>query len=295
MASKKITLSWTCISCAATPEGDGAFSFDAYLNIRKLGCPWQHSLISLERYCHMNAIGHQLDLVPALPLDSKLIATLPTNQRSTIPTRETVYLIHEDLQLCQTLSTLLVPFQLEVFRFSSIADCLKRGNLREASCLLIDLQVHDSDCVSLGDWLSQDLCLPVIFISDLPDVAGAVRAMKMGAIEVFTKLVDPAVMVEAIQFALVQNRKRQLRKTEMERLRTRYALLSPRERDVVPLIVGGLLNKQAASVLGISLITLQVHKRQVMRKMKAESLADLVRMSMKLRLPYWRGGHFRAA
>jgi FixJ family two-component response regulator len=184
---------------------------------------------------------------------------------------------------------------MEVVRFSSIADCLAMGDLREASCLVLDLQENDNDGTGPCKWLCPDLCLPINFISDLPDVAGTVRAMKMGAIEVFTKLVDPAVMVEAIQFALVQNRKRQLRKTEMERLRTGYALLSPRERDVVPLIVGGLLNKQAASVLGISLITLQVHKRQVMRKMKAESLADLVRMSMKLRLPYWRGGHFRAA
>jgi FixJ family two-component response regulator len=243
----------------------------------------------------MNALGHQVDLAPALPLDLKLIAAIPTNGLSTRPSRETVYLIHEDLQFCQMLSALLLPFNLAVLRFSSVADCLERGNLREPGCLLLDLQVHDGDRTSLRDWLYPDLCLPVIFISDIPDFAGAVRAMKMGASEVFTKLVDPLVMVEAILLALAQNRKLRLKRAEMEKLRTRYSLLSPREREVVPLIVGGLLNKQAASVLGISLITLQVHKRQVMRKMEAESLADLVRMTIKLRIPYWRGGFSSAA
>jgi len=243
----------------------------------------------------MNATGHQVDLLPTLPMACKLVAALPANGRSTISSRETVYLIHEDLQLCHMLSTLLVPFNLEVLRFSSIADCLRRGNLRDAGCLLIDLQVHESDGASLRDWFYPDWCLPVIFISDLPDVAGAVRAMKMGAIEVFTKHVDPAVVVEAIQLALVQNRKWRLKKAETAKLQRRYSLLSPREREVFPLIIGGLLNKQAASILGISLITLQVHKRQVMRKMEAGSLADLVRMAIKLRIPYWRGGLSSAA
>ena len=238
----------------------------------------------------MNALAHQVDLVPVVPLDLKLMAAFSANGRSTTLLSETVYLIHPDLHLCQTLSALLVPFNMAVVRFSSIADCLARGDLREASCLVLDLQVNDNDGTSPCKWLCPDLCLPIIFICDLPDVAGTVRAMKMGAIEVFTKLVDPAVMVKAIQVALVQNRKRRLKKAEMDKLQTRYSLLSPREREVVPLIIGGLLNKQAASVLGISLITLQVHKRQIMRKMEAESLADLVRMAIKLRIPYWRGG-----
>jgi FixJ family two-component response regulator len=85
-------------------------------------------------------------------------------------------------------------------------------------------------------------------------------------------------------------KKTRLKKAELKQLQERFQLLTPREREVLPLIVGGLLNKQAASILGISEVTLQIHRSQVMRKMQADSLADLVRMAMKLRIPYWQEG-----
>jgi DNA-binding CsgD family transcriptional regulator len=94
----------------------------------------------------------------------------------------------------------------------------------------------------------------------------------------------------AIRAALAQDRKLRQRKAELAKLQERFALLTPREREVLPLIVGGLLNKQAASVLGISEVTLQIHRSQVMRKIQAESFAELVRMAVKLRTPYWREG-----
>ena len=243
----------------------------------------------------MDGISHHVDLIPGMPLDAERTGVISSNRCLTARSKETVYLIHEDLRFCQTLSTLLASSGIAVLSFSSCADCLEHGKLREAGCLVLDLQLHNSGGASLRQWIDPELCRPIIFISDHRDVAAAVHAMKMGAIEVFTKSVDPAVVVEAIHIALVQNRKLRLRKAELEKLKTRYSLLSPRERDVVPLIVGGLLNKQAASVLGIAMVTLQVHRRQVMRKMEAESLADLVRMAMKLRIPYWRSGYSCAA
>ena len=87
---------------------------------------------------------------------------------------------------------------------------------------------------------------------------------------------------------MAQDRKLRQRKAELAKLQERYCLLTPREREVLPLVIGGLLNKQAASVLGISEVTLQIHRSQVMRKMQAESFAELVRMAVKLRIPYWR-------
>ena len=117
--------------------------------------------------------------------------------------------------------------------------------------------------------------------------------MKAGAVEFLTKPVDLSALVAAVQMAFVQDRKQRRKKAEIAELEERFSQLTPREREVLPLVVGGLLNKQAASVLGISEVTLQIHRSQVMRKMAAESLADLVRMAMKLRIPYWREGRFR--
>jgi FixJ family two-component response regulator len=112
--------------------------------------------------------------------------------------------------------------------------------------------------------------------------------MKAGAIEFLTKPVDLQALIAAVQTAFAQDRKLRRRKAELAELRERFSLLTPREREVLPLVLGGLLNKQAASILGISEVTLQIHRSQIMRKTQAESLAELVRMAMKLRIPYWR-------
>jgi FixJ family two-component response regulator len=97
----------------------------------------------------------------------------------------------------------------------------------------------------------------------------------------------PALLT-AVHTAFAQDRRQRQRKAELMRLQERFSLLTPREREVFPLVVGGLLNKQAASVLGISEVTLQIHRSQVTRKMQAESFAELVRMAVKLKIPYWR-------
>jgi FixJ family two-component response regulator len=132
---------------------------------------------------------------------------------------------------------------------------------------------------------------PIIFVGDHSDIASTVCAMKAGAIDFLTKPVDMVTLCAAVRTALVQARKLRQKRSELMPLEGRLRLLTPREREVLPLIVGGLLNKQAASVLGIAEVTLQIHRSQIMRKMQADSLASLVRMAVKLRIPYPRENH----
>jgi len=110
--------------------------------------------------------------------------------------------------------------------------------------------------------------------------------MKAGALEFFTRPVDPSALIDAIRAALVQDRASRQTNAERQSLQKRYCLLSPREKEVLPLLAGGLLNKQAACILGVTEVTIQVHRGQIMRKMQAESFAELVRMAVTLGIPY---------
>jgi FixJ family two-component response regulator len=226
------------------------------------------------------------------------IGSLPlinTNLKSVIPfksgggrqSNEIVFLVSPDSQVRETLSMLLGSLEIEVECFRSAAEfcCCIRPD--KAACLIVDAQFPDIDVADLQQRIGREMGPPFIFISGHTDVASTVRAMKAGAIEFLTKPVDSVALVDAVHAAHTQDRKVRLRKAELKKLQERLCLLTPREREVLPLTVGGLLNKQAASILGISEVTLQIHRSQVMRKMQAESFADLVRMAMKLRIPYW--------
>ena len=150
------------------------------------------------------------------------------------------------------------------------------------------MHLPDVDGLELQRRLAEKSHPPIIFISGKCDIPSTVQAMKAGAIEFLTKPVDPLALLSAVGTAFAQDRRLRQKKAELVKLQQRLRLLTPRERDVFPLIVGGLLNKQAAAMLGISEVTLQIHRSQVMRKMKAESFADLVRMAIKLRIPHRR-------
>jgi FixJ family two-component response regulator len=136
---------------------------------------------------------------------------------------------------------------------------------------------------------------PVIFMSGQADVPSSVKAIKAGALEFFLKPLDPERLRVAIQAAFVRDRAIRRKRAQLEQLKERHSRLTPRERDVLPLVVGGLLNKQAASLLGISEVTLQIHRSQVMRKMEATSLANLVRMAITLRIPEYRESYANSA
>ncbi len=176
----------------------------------------------------------------------------------------------------------------EVVRLASAQEFLEYMRTDDSSCLILELPRSDHEEMEMCCQLAAKACPPVIFVCGHSDVASAVRAMKAGAIEVLTVPVDPSALMEAIQLAIAQDRNLRERRAERAKLNERFALLTPREREVLPLIVGGLLNKQAAAVLGISEVTLQIHRSQAMRKMQAGSVADLVRMAAKLHVPSWR-------
>lgn len=172
-----------------------------------------------------------------------------------------------------------------VISFGTATEFMAYGRRDEAACLILDMRLPDMSGLDLQQRLANEDCPPIIFISGRVDIPGTVQAMKAGAIEFLTKPVSPRALETAIDVAFAQDRKLRKRRLEMATLQSRFNTLTPREREVLPLIAEGLLNKQAAAVLGISEVTLQVHRRQVMRKMAARSFAELVRMAERLGIP----------
>jgi len=198
---------------------------------------------------------------------------------------QAVYTVTDSPCVHAVLSVLRDRVGAEVVGFGSAPEFLEYVRTDESSCLILDLPCSDREDLELHCQLAARSCPPVIFICGHSDICSAVRAMKAGAIELLTMPVDPSALIEAIQAAIAHDRRLRKKRAELAQLKDRLALLTPREREVLPLITGGLLNKQAACVLGISEVTLQIHRSQVMRKMKAGSLPDLVRMAAKLHIP----------
>ena len=152
------------------------------------------------------------------------------------------------------------------------------------ACLILDLPRSDVDELELQSLLADHRGVPVIFIADNPSARTIVRAMKAGAVEVLTKPVDEALLLDAVRQALQLSSTLRARETERLQLEQKYEQLSRREREVMKHVVRGHMNKNIAVELGISEITVKVHRGQVMRKMQADSLADLVSMAMALRI-----------
>ncbi len=193
-----------------------------------------------------------------------------------------VHLVDNDIESHEAIGSWLGSRGIGIATFQSAAEYLSRERVEQASCLIIDLHLPDMSGLDLQEQLAGTESPPIIFISRDPDFPSTVRAMKAGAIEFLMKPLDPEALHRSVRAASAREAKHRLRRFELRELKCRLSRLTPRERDVLPLVVGGLLNKQAASVLGISEVTLQIHRSQVMRKMEATSLADLVRMALKL-------------
>lgn len=206
---------------------------------------------------------------------------LNSSQRS-VQAADVVYLVDGDGEDRREISSFLTALEIRVIAFASAAEYLDFTGTHTAACVILSLRLPDLDGLELQRRLARKGNPPAIFISDQCDIASTVCAMKAGAVEFLTKPLDLAALLEAITTAFAQDRRVRQQKAELASLQERFSTLTPREREVLPLIVGGLLNKQAASVLGITAFTVQVHRAQVMRKMGAQSFAHLVRMGSRL-------------
>jgi FixJ family two-component response regulator len=196
--------------------------------------------------------------------------------------RPVVFVLDDDPSVREALSSLLRSAGLQVTVFESAAEFLQAKTPDSPACLVLDLQLPDISGLELQRELAQANGPPIVFISGHGDIPSSVRAMKAGAIEFLPKPFNDQELLTAVHSAIVQHQYARRTRSELAELQKSYALLTPREREVLPLVVAGLTNKQSAAKLGIAEITLQVHRAQIMRKMGAQSMPELVRMAGKL-------------
>ena len=195
-----------------------------------------------------------------------------------------VFVVDDDPIVCTSMKRLIRTLGLEVQTFNSAQEFLRAKRPNAPGCLVLDVRLPDLSGLDLQQELAKArIDLPIIFVTGHADIPMSVRAMKAGAVEFLTKPVREQDLLEAIQHGIAQDRKTRERRAAISELQQRLDSLTPREHEVFPLVVSGLPNKQIADQLGASEKTIKVHRGQLMRKMEAESLADLVRMSEQLK------------
>ena len=198
------------------------------------------------------------------------------------PMNELVYIVDDEANVGEALSTLLRANGKRVQIFTSGRDFLDFFRRDSCACLILDLEMPGLGGLEVQKLMSAKTSIPVIFLTGRGDIPSTVRAMRGGAVDFLTKPVDEEALLTSIERALRQDSASRQEAAEYARLVARYESLTPREREVLPLLAGGLLNKQAAFELGITEYTVQIHRGHIMRKMEADSFATLVKLAGKL-------------
>jgi FixJ family two-component response regulator len=196
-----------------------------------------------------------------------------------------VFVVDDDISVRESLELLIRTAGLEPEIFASAQEFLSRSRVEVPSCLVLDISLPDLNGLDLQARIASDrISMPIIFITGYGDVPTTVRAMKAGAVEFLTKPFDDDVLLTAIRQAIERSQAALSHEGELRALRNCYATLTRREREVMVLVISGLLNKQVGGKLEISEITVKAHRGKLMRKMKARSLADLVTIAARLNL-----------
>lgn len=199
--------------------------------------------------------------------------------------RPRVFIVDDDFSVRESLELLIASAGWQPEAFASARAFLDRRRPNGPSCLILDLSLPDLNGLELQERITGRDDMPIIFISGYGDVPTTVKAMKAGAVEFLTKPFRDDALLDAVRNALERSRAARARDADLRDVRDRRASLTAREREIMDLVVAGLLNKQIAATLGISEVTVKAHRGQVMRKMKVDSLADLVRTAGALASP----------
>jgi FixJ family two-component response regulator len=199
--------------------------------------------------------------------------------------RPLVFIVDDEPAICASVSRLVRSVGFDALAFNTAREFLRANRPDVPGCLVLDVRLPELSGLDLQQELAKsNIDLPIIFVTGHADIPMSVRAMKAGAVEFLTKPYREQELLEAIQHAVDRHQRLRVQHSEVAELEGHYSSLTPREREVFPLVTAGLLNKQIAGQLGASEKTVKIHRGQVMRKMHAKSLPDLVRISQKLGL-----------
>ena len=199
-----------------------------------------------------------------------------------------VYVVDDDIRIREALRELFTSLNISFATFSSVAEYLAYTKPDLPACLILDVKLPDVSGLDFQRQLGDSYHPPIVFITGHGDIPSSVRAIKAGAVDFLPKPFSQRDLMTAIEAAIARDRRARQEQADRTQLQRRYASLTPRESQVLPLIVSGLLNKQAAAELGISEVTLQIHRSRIMQKMEAGSFADLVRMAGQMQIPIER-------